>query len=771
MLTFYYNPKYKYTNRTIIDVTGDTNKVEKDYETIDTVDGINGHLIYTISTGETMPTYIIETVSDERRWFVSGMTQLRQDKFQISLMRDIISEHPELWKTEEAYINAGKATNYNKYKTWSLPYTNTKVNQEKLVINGKPSYFVYYVNTQNISQEGLITETDLKLNASVAREEQYDYVVSNLNEIPSHEYIGQGVMVVPDNGSTNIDVITNTATSGRSIHKLKYSSNNGSETVTTEDVAYGTITNNYMNIQALNLSDFNNNINNSKTNFKTAVKNWWETHISGQPIMAGTDFSNLEAYVGKLVYNTGDNHTYRLVKNPGVIEYFQGPIYSSDTGTLRSALANITWPVYSYIVTNPQNYQVVGDYFVNVNYEWPEVSYAWEDLGTNYTFDFTFPCVYRKLPKSAVRCVNIVSDNNFSDAIIGQALMSMQANAGNPDDDTGRILDIQYLPFSIATTTNNNFKIDNTPITAQILSVDEYTYTVTKPALNNINKECDSIKIVSPSRASQYLFRPYNNNGNLTFGVKISLKPYTSVIYVRPNTTGLLMYNWDDKDCLIISEDFSLTQLSSPWANYVYNNRNYQNTFNREIQGREYERSWERQIEEVQKKSDEWTSRNISAQKAQTYTGNIPLISGIAGAIGTAWKDQAYLQATEIDRQYNQAMHEESIALATDQFNYQLDNIKSQPTIPSKITTIDGKLLDGIYLEYYSTNNTEKNAIENYYKYNGNRIDDYGTFNDYWCWFVRGKIIKSQYYTQPEINELNVRLTAGIFTGEVFNND
>ena len=98
-------------------------------------------------------------------------------------------------------------------------------------------------------------------------------------------------------------------------------------------------------------------------------------------------------------------------------------------------------------------------------------------------------------------------------------------------------------------------------------------------------------------------------------------------------------------------------------------------------------------------------------------------------------------------------------------FNYQLDNIKSQPTMPSKITTIDCKFLGYVYIEYYSTNPTEKQAIESYYYYNGNRIDDYGTFNDYWGNFVRGKIIISAHYTQPELNELNRRLQAGIFTG------
>ena len=35
MLKFYYNPAYKYTNRTIIDVSSDTDYTSHDYENID----------------------------------------------------------------------------------------------------------------------------------------------------------------------------------------------------------------------------------------------------------------------------------------------------------------------------------------------------------------------------------------------------------------------------------------------------------------------------------------------------------------------------------------------------------------------------------------------------------------------------------------------------------------------------------------------------------------------------------------------------------------
>jgi hypothetical protein len=102
------------------------------------------------------------------------------------------------------------------------------------------------------------------------------------------------------------------------------------------------------------------------------------------------------------------------------------------------------------------------------------------------------------------------------------------------------------------------------------------------------------------------------------------------------------------------------------------------------------------------------------------------------------------MAAAQLDREYNEALYQEGMSLSRDLFEYQLENIKSQPLIPSKVTTIDCKFLDGVYLEYYSTNDTELIAIRNFYRYNGNRIDDYGTFSDYWGNFIKGKIIISQ---------------------------
>lgn len=768
-MRFYYDPKYKYTNRYIIDVSSDQNYRSVAYENFDSPDTINGHIIYTLAEGETIPTYVVDEDTG-KRWFVSGITQLRTGKHQLSLLRDIISESPNTWKSEQSYIAAGTASDYCKYKKWGLPFTNTKVGQQRLAINGKSSFFVYYVNEQTINGHQL-SESDFQVEyTTLPGTSYYDVDLDNLNEIPNFNFVGAGEILVWDDvkGVLRFKAIYGSQETvySRSVARdLSFSET----TLASSEFEYKL----RLDTTILNSQNIHDP-NNSQCQY---INNAIDAETQRQLPTLGTSYAKsqtdaLDAYVGKVirVKNPNDPTLYDFyrINSERTVQDWRSLFLNSETTLLTQALSNSNVLDFQGSVS----FSNVGAGHFEIQGSRIETVYTLESLGTATTFNFTFKGDTRKLPKSNVRCVNIVADDDVSDNMIAQSLMMAQANPGvdaveGSAANIGRIIDIQYLPFSVATAKNTNFSFGQVNATAEFLDNDDFIFSTTLPTLTNINKETDSIVIVSPSRKSQFKFSPYNNDGKMVFNTKITLRPNQSIIYVRPSTEGLLIQNWDDKDCLIIQEDFSLTTVNSAWTNYVYNNRNYQNAFNLTIQTKEFERGWERRIEQEQAKSDEWTARNISSQKAQTYTGNLPIISGIAGAIGSAIADEKYLQMAQLDRQYNEALYQKSVEVAKQTFSYQIDNIKSQPLIPNTITVIDCKMLDGIYLEFYSTNSTELDSIAKFYLYNGNRIDNYGTFAQYWGNFVRGKIIISAHYTQPEIDELNRRLELGIFTGGI----
>ena len=822
MVTLYYNPDFKYTNRKIITISeaDDAKSTKINVVHLDTPDTINGHIVYNLGALPSLPTYLVDNDTD-RRFFVTGYTQLSGVKYQLSLLRDIISENPSLWQQETAYISAGLATDYNKYKRWDLPYTNTKVKEDRLNINGKSSFFVYYVNTQSLNESNVLSEKDLKISyTSIPGITGYDYNVANIAELDNSQlinYTGNDVGAINTIKDVNVsfnwvgDIPYTTLSSGEGYngpyatgkwfkYKMTYNLEESAENSFSYSIldsagkypsyyvdADNALTGNVLHIPMLlknlmvynfqNRDGFFNNYGNSKYAMRDQLKAVMTSYFSSFNPQNQETVSSVDKYVGKIIYNAADGKVYTVDKSTSDYQ-LGGNLNKNYYTAFVNTIKNISFPYYfiedgnSTINYGANDIKGYGN-FISYTANQSIIRYTLRELGVATSFNFNFKADKRKLPRSSVRCVNIVSDdteNGISDSDIAQTLMLAQTNPINPATDTGRILDVQFLPFSMATATNENFKINDTPIKAMFLDADDLEFYTDMADLTAINKECDTIKIVSPSRASQYLFRPYNNDGIMEFRTKITLRPYNTIIYVRPSTKGLLMYDYDDKDCLIISEDFSLTAVTSEWTNYIYNNRNYNDVFERQIQGREFERTWERKIEEAQKKSDEWTSRNISAQKASTYTGNLPIISSVAGAIGTAFQDQTYLQMAQIDRQYNEAMYQEGIQLSRDLFEMQLENIQSQPIVPSKISTLDAKLLPGVYLEYYSSNPSELQAINDFYKFNGNRIDAYGTFSQYLGWFVRGKIIISQFYTQPELDELNRRLGMGIFTGVEYGN-
>jgi hypothetical protein len=767
MVKLYFNPSYKYTNRTLIDVSSDTDFIELDYENIDSPDTINGHIIYEVEEGlERLPTYLVQ--ANGWRWFVSGITQLRTGKYQISLLRDIASENPEQWKQESAYIEAGTAKDgdYCKYKKWGLPFTNTKVGQQRLDFGGKSSFFVFYVNEKQ-ENGGATSEQDFTVNyTTLPGVLNYDVSVNSLNEIPHFDFVGSGAvrswseekgsLVV---GYTQVFSVGGHPKTKKAKNVIQYSSNLSSNNYYL-DISYGSGNidiSNCLYFGTQGYIDWSTNPGNitadTSTSMRTFLRDLQTSQVGVSQPQAYVD--ELDGYIDKII-KVG-THYYKITSEKQVIPHNQ--IVFNYYTTPLTTLLKTNSKINSY---NPTDRGLAHFVFQSTEVL---TTYTLHDLGEANSFSYTFKADTRKLPKSSVRCVNIVPDADASPQLIMQTLMMAQANP-NVDDtqNVGRIIDVQYLPFSVARNKNANFVVDSTQLTAEFLDNDDFIYNTVLPNRTNINKETDSIVIVSPSRKSQFKFSPYNTDGKMIFDTKITIRPNQSIIYVRPTTQGLLLQDWDDKECLIIQEDFSLTQVGSAWTEYVYNNRNFQNAFNLQMETKEFERSWERRIEQEQAKSDTWTARNISAQKASTYTGNIPIISNIASAFGTAFQDTTYMQMAQLDREYNEALYQKSMEVARTQFSYQIENIKSQPLIPNTITVIDVKMLDGIYLEFYSTNFTEKQSINDYYKYNGNRIENYGNFDAYWGYFVKGRIIISYTYTQPEIDELNRRLELGLFT-------
>ena len=91
--------------------------------------------------------------------------------------------------------------------------------------------------------------------------------------------------------------------------------------------------------------------------------------------------------------------------------------------TFNSSIRNINWPQLD--TSNTRNYETDGT-FVNVGYTTYDCYYELEEIGTATDLDLTFKAGVRKLPKSAVRCVNIAPTGTIGKEELAQALMIAQ---------------------------------------------------------------------------------------------------------------------------------------------------------------------------------------------------------------------------------------------------------------------------------------------------------------------------------------------------------
>ena len=147
------------------------------------------------------------------------------------------------------------------------------------------------------------------------------------------------------------------------------------------------------------------------------------------------------------------------------------------------------------------------------------------------------------------------------------------------------IADIYVTQGSPSTAVSKMFFCDSNTFTFNIplkLVVDDY----------KIENECNSYRLCSPNYNGVFEFNRAKNGGLEYIEVDCTYKPYNPYIKLNPSFGRLYGTNFGDARGLICGGDFSVDRLSSAWANYQLNNKNYQNIFDREIQSIELQNKY-----------------------------------------------------------------------------------------------------------------------------------------------------------------------------------
>jgi len=262
-------------------------------------------------------------------------------------------------------------------------------------------------------------------------------------------------------------------------------------------------------------------------------------------------------------------------------------------------------------------------------------------------------------------------------------------------------------------------------------------------------KEITQLKqfiLCSPDKAAQWEFNPCMNNGIKKWNVAFDYRPFSSYVKVQPEWDYLYGTTESDMRGLIFNGAYSITQLSDAWSNYVANNKNYQAIFDTQIgsQIKQYD---------IQNKAawDTLTARSIGW-----------------GFVGPAMKTYYNIKEQEMQESIQNVQLEAQRKL----FEYQLDNIQSQPTTISKLTSINTDFRIFPFVEIFTGSDTDIKNFRNNIKWNGMTIMCVGMIEEYLEsgteTFIQATLLRYNHFIEIEndftaVQEINTELNKGIY--------
>lgn len=351
---------------------------------------------------------------------------------------------------------------------------------------------------------------------------------------------------------------------------------------------------------------------------------------------------------------------------------------------------------------------------------------------------------------------------------------------------SGNVYDVQLLPYCPISEYYNNGVLDLTRIGSYSLiktTVDNvetnmsaliwcnrssfsFTIDYSIPEITNaLEKKVVSMthkyRLVAPGYTAAFEFDPQKNNGVEYFNVRCTYKPFSSYIRIAPNFKGMYQNDITEYDSrgLICSGNFSLTQLSSAWANYQFNNKNYLNIFARQIENLDVQQKYQRYGDIVGAVTGTIGGAQMGIAMGSA-AGPIGMAAGgIIGGVGA-------LGAGIADVAINDALRREAIDFTKDNFGYQLGNIQALPTTLARTEgiNIDNALVP--MLEVYIASDVEVGALYSKLAFNGMSVGTISTFSEQYNLqpsYLKGQLIRLYNVGTHETFEIANELNKGVY--------
>ncbi len=277
-----------------------------------------------------------------------------------------------------------------------------------------------------------------------------------------------------------------------------------------------------------------------------------------------------------------------------------------------------------------------------------------------------------------------------------------------------------------------------------------------------VKNETEFIRICSPNGCGEFEMSLAKNGGIRYFNVECSYKPISPYINVSPNFSGIYGKDFKDYRGLIVQGDLSIPIINDSWVSYEQNNKNYLNSFNREVDHIEYNNKYAHTLDIFNAVTGSLTGGLTGATAGGMLAGATGL--GIGAVAGTTLSAAGGIADVII----NQKLRNEALNWKQDEFEFQLGNIKARPNTLAKTGSI---MIDNHYvpyIEFYSATEIEKEALRNKLKYNGMTVGIIGKMEDYLrddYTYIKGKLIRLENINEDFhlVNTIAEELYKGVY--------
>lgn len=716
-------------------------------------DGVDTEQVVNSFSWETYesPDYVVVVTDNNKidsRWFVIENTRLRNGQMKLLLHRDVVVDNYNAILQAPMFIEKAtplSTTDPAIYNKENMDFNQIKTSETLLKDETGIPWVVGYIPRDSFKDETTIM-TGFPLS------ERVDDTVTNLSDFQYYKYKDSffgGSYKQPLYFNIQVDI----GTSGVVQRNIAFGVGG--------DVSANLSFDGYSPSLHMPEYDYINNKENVINNYMPVINTMLEQADAYTSVHTEQELQDFLYWNNRVIYESSSDKYWKVVitKDPVYSNPFMSTVNFVTAGSLFNTFEDNLLRTYIFGTPDDKSFSVVSylDHYL-ISFE-EQLINASVTIGQSRANLNDSPYDMFCIPYGDLQ----IHNDGEADIITNGSIAIPIATAIGAQSGSLNIYDIQLLPycplreaikedgtFDIADKSFDAIK-DGDKTISYLFWCYKSDFTFNIPVTidggntvldRKVINETQMYRICSPNYNGVFEFNPAKNNGVSYVNVDCTYKPYAPYIHINPDFKGLYGSDFNDARGLILGGDFSLPQVTNAWADYQLQNKNYQASFDRQIQNLEVQR----EVQRVQQAVGIGTGV-VGGAASGAMTGALASgpFAGIGAAIGGVVGGISSLAGGITDYALSEKLYNENLDYKKDMFGYQLGNIKAIPSSLAKTTalTSNNKLFP--FVEYYTCTDQEVQALKDKLKYNGYSIGRIGKMIDYLQSepsYIKGQIIR-----------------------------